>query len=238
MSRKFHRACRTTGLLGVWVSAALLAGAQGQPAAPVKKKTPDTAQPAPAANPGAALYPGLAPNPYALGQIPPAPVPEDPQSASSNPWRWFYGPPDPRSPFWSWMMGIPLDPNRVPGAYGNDWSPENSSYDATKNPYMPKTSSPVSLASAKYPGHEAMLQGLLTLNPRGLNIKPADIIDVKAKMGEKELSTLIQSLNANQRLYQSAGRLTSRLQDTGLLHAGDRVVGFSGGKVYAILGSR
>jgi hypothetical protein len=92
------------------------------------------------------------------------------------------------------------------------------------------------LAATAYANHESLLRGLHDVNPSDVRPLSGDVISVRTKMRKKEVQTLIESVNGNHRLYQNAEKLTVRLQEIGVLRAGDRVVGYAAGKVYVVVG--
>lgn len=120
--------------------------------------------------------------------------------------------------------GNPQNPYSQNGPKGNNYAPERR---LREQP----------LSSAAYPNHEPLLEGLAGLKLGEVHPQRGDIVDARAWMRRKELTTLMQSVDGNPMIYRNAERLTERLQASGMLHAGDRVVGFADGKVYVLLGS-
>jgi hypothetical protein len=210
-----HRICHTGSYalaITIALSAGLFANAQGV--------SPSGQTP---------LYPGMKANPLDQGPtvvrprpwppLPPVVVPPPviinaPTMVVPTPWTWTYQP---------FTLFRPND---------------SDASKTEKNAYTnASASSDKPLAATAYPGHESLLQGLLNVKPAEVSVSAAKLVNVRAKMSDKEIQTLIQSVNANRRVFQNAEQLTARLQEGGLLHAGDRVVGYAGGKVYAVVGS-
>ncbi len=113
--------------------------------------------------------------------------------------------------------------------YGQNSAKQNS-YTPTNQPARPQP-----LATAAYPNHEPLLGGLADLKLNDVHVQRGDIVNARLWMRPKELATLIESVNEHAKVYHNAERLTDRLQAAGLLHAGDRVIGFADGKVYVLL---
>jgi hypothetical protein len=139
------------------------------------------------------------------------------------------------------QAGYPAYAPDMYGGYGYGMHNPNDSGQAnsqTQNRYIPSTAPAKPLAAPGYPSHEPPLEGLAGLKLAEVYVYRGDVVNVKGWMRPSELATLITSVNADQHVYANAARLTERLQSGGLLHAGDRVVGYHAGKVYAIVGRR
>jgi hypothetical protein len=196
-------------------------------------------------------YPGMQVNPFDNGQlhrlplpwIPPVPpvsandLERSPSSQAmlnyilmySGYYGGGYGGPDYSGGYGGYGMG---------STYGNT---QNSygQYTTNQNTYTPEHSSHAQpLAAAAYPSHEPLLEGLANLKLAEVRPQAGSIINARAWMNGKELATLISSVNSNRQVYQNAERLTERLQVSRLLRPGDRVVGYSDGKVYAVIATR
>ena len=104
---------------------------------------------------------------------------------------------------------------------------------AKENTYKPEARKEP-LASAAYPNHEPLLGGLADLKLSEVKAQRGDLINARAWMKPKELTTLIQSIDENPMLYRNAERLTQQLQAAGVLRAGDRAIGYTDGKVYVL----
>ncbi len=115
---------------------------------------------------------------------------------------------------------------------------QNSSKQNSYTPTQPATPVRPPLAAAAYPSHEPLLEGLADMKLKEVHAQRGDVVNARKWMRPKELTTLIESVNDNGQVYRNAQQLTERLQSAGVLHAGDRVVGFADGKVYVLLASR
>jgi hypothetical protein len=206
MIRNICRVSRYALVAPICLSAVLLANGQGVlPGAPP-------------------VYPGLKDNPLDKGPLPLRPRPPVPP---------VIVPPGVIVPrpvvIWPGMIWTYPLSNLFGGDSDSDTKKPDNAYSSTS----PSNDKP--LATTAFPGHESILRGLLDVKPGEVHVKAADVINVRAKMRDKEVQTLIQSVNANRKLFQNAETLSARLQEIGLLHAGDRVVGYAGGKVYAVV---
>ncbi len=167
------------------------------------------------------------------------PVLANAQAPQQRPMQWspMQPPPvypglesNPFYPGWPWFPAPPAASSARPGYGSATPSPDMS------NPYAPPKKPDDKLFSAgAYDQHEPLLRGLYELNMRQVKVGPRDVVNVRRKMGSKELWTLVESVNADRRIFFNAERLAARLVERGLLHPGDRVVGYANGKVYAIV---
>ncbi len=211
MCRFARPAWTFAGLSGLLLS--LPAHAAGQ--APPPRPMPPAVAPAVPAVPA---VPATPMKPAAPAQaMPGQPAPVYP-GLESNP---FY-------PGWPWFPARPSASSERPG-YAEPRPGES-------NPYAPPQPPDDKLFSAgPYENHEPLLVGLYELKLREVKVGPRDIVNVRRKMSGKELFTLIESVNADHRIYVNAEHLTARLVQRGLLRPGDRVVGYADGKVYAVM---
>jgi hypothetical protein len=134
---------------------------------------------------------------------------------------------------------MPMSSYGTPGYGGGSKDKDQGSYGgATSNVYSTSSLKDTGLSAAGYEDQEPLLRGLLNLKLSSVKTRASDIVNARAKMSEKEVQTLIQSVNANRKVYDNAERLSTRLQEGGLIHAGDRVIGYADGKVYVMGGSK
>jgi plastocyanin len=80
----------------------------------------------------------------------------------------------------------------------------------------------------------AEVNNLASLDPQSVRVRPGSLIDVRRVTDDRKLWTLVQGLNANPQAYRNTEALTERLQSSGLLRPGERVVGYADGRVYVM----
>jgi hypothetical protein len=217
-------ACRFALVVTIGLSVGSIASAQVV-VPPGKQPTPPRTPP---------LYPGLKENPF--DQVPPV-LPTPPRVPPVKEPPPVVKPPPVVTPPPVVVVPPPVVVNPYPPA---DPPRTDSDSDPTKRDSTYSTETPPPdkpLAATGYASHESLLRGLFDVNPHDVRPRAGDVISVRTKMREKEVQTLIQSVNGNSRLYQNAEKLTLRLQEIGVLRAGDRVVGYAAGKIYAVVGS-
>lgn len=125
--------------------------------------------------------------------------------------------------------------NDKSGKKGRQSDPSQDGSDGPPmNPYRPATGYVPKDTARELSQREAMLTGLVKVNPLSLYPAPEEVVSVRATMNEKQIQALIQAVNADPQAAVVAGVLTDRLQQMHLLKAGERVLGFTNGKVYAL----
>jgi hypothetical protein len=132
--------------------------------------------------------------------------------------------------------GVATQTPSSPSLSPSQTSPSSPS---TLSPSSPSTSSPSSSipSSEKQPvagmTSDALVQGLVSLSSKqGTAAANNIIVDVSDVLSDDQVTQLMSSLNSNPDAKKAADDLTHQLQGKGILKSGERIVGYSSGKLY------